>query len=124
MLFRSLPLPAADAEMLLLVVAEDARVTHCELDAFPPLGAAVDQVARENDPIVHGHGQAIQKLESFIPATVKIADHYCSIGGVHTDGREACVLSIHSLQPARREKVHAIVEVPLTEVSRWLRIAP
>ena len=69
--------------MLLLVVAEDAGVAHRQLDAFAPPGAAVDQVAREDHAIPHGHRQAIQKLESFILATVKIADDYCSFGGVH-----------------------------------------
>jgi len=33
--------------------------------------------------IAHGHRQAIQKLESFILATVKIADDECPFWGVH-----------------------------------------
>jgi len=44
--------------------------------------------------IPHGDRQAIQKLESFILATVKIADHYCSIGGVHNPGIADCGFSI------------------------------
>jgi len=118
------PLLRPDPEMLLLVVAEHAGVAHRKLYALAPPGASVDQVARKNDPIVHSHRQAIQKLERFILATVKIADHYCSIGGVHTEGCEVCRLSIHELQPAECKKVHSKAEVPLTGVCRWLRIAP
>jgi hypothetical protein len=57
------------------MVPEDALVAHRELDALAPLRAAVDEVAREDHAIVHGHRQAIQKLEGFILATMKIADH-------------------------------------------------
>ena len=39
-------------EMLLLVIAEDALVPHRELDALARLGAAVDEVADEDDAVV------------------------------------------------------------------------
>src|SRR6185295_6668415 len=75
--------PVPDAQVLLLVVAEDALVLPGQVDALAPLGAAVDQVARENHAVRARRRQLVEQVEGLVVAAVEVADHDGSRGCTH-----------------------------------------
>jgi hypothetical protein len=88
-LFARLFVMMRGLEVLLLVVAEDALVLHRELDALARFGAAVDEIAREDDAIIFRDREAIEQRECFVVAPVQIADDYRSIHFLRVRTRRA-----------------------------------
>jgi hypothetical protein len=73
-------------QVLLFVVAQNALVRHGELHALPGPGAAVDEVASEDDAIARAHRQAVEQGAGLVEAAVEVSDDDGSGSHVGVDG--------------------------------------